>query len=314
VAATISTYFLGTRATMYREGGDEYRVLVRAPRDVREDVSKLRALPVVTPRGVVVPLDAVAKIDQSLGATTISRENQRRLATVSVAADRVPLGLLVTRVNEAIAQLERDDAVSLEIAGTAEDLQESFQALGLAFLMAILLVYLVMASQFESLLEPFVILFAVPLSVAGVVLALVLTRTTVQVTALIGLILLVGVVVNNGIVLIDVLKHRREKGENLEEAAIHAGRSRLRPILMTTLTTIFGMVPLAFEIGDGSELWAPMAIAVIGGMTLSSVLTLVVVPVLYVVFANLADRKKRALREVEPGAEAAEEPKSAVAS
>jgi len=162
-----------------------------------------------------------------------------------------------------------------------------------------------MASQFESLLEPFVILFAVPLSMAGVALALALTGTTVQVTALIGLILLVGVVVNNGIVLVDVLKHKRDKGEDLEEAAIHAGRSRLRPILMTTLTTIFGMLPLAFEIGDGSEMWAPMARAVIGGMTLSTILTLVVVPVLYVQIARFADRKKRIVRPVEGEAKAA---------
>jgi len=148
-----------------------------------------------------------------------------------------------------------------------------------------------MASQFESLLEPFVILFAVPLALSGVILALVVTRTTLQVTALIGVILLAGVVVNNGIVLIDVLKNKRLAGEDLVHAAIDAGRSRLRPILMTTLTTIFGMVPLAFEIGDGSELWAPMARAVIGGMTVSSLLTLVLVPAIYVSLAGFADRR-----------------------
>lgn len=293
VAGTISTYFLGTIATRYREGGDEYDVLVRAPREVRDDIGQLLSLPMSTPHGTTVPLATVADLRQSLGPTAVTRENQRRLGTVSLsAAPGTPLGTLVERVQATLDQMEPVPGVSVSIAGTAEDMQESFMALMLAFVVAVLLVYMVMASQFESLLEPFVILFAVPLALSGVLVALFVTGTTLQVTALIGIILLAGVVVNNGIVLIDVLKSRREEGMDLVEAAMEAGRSRLRPILMTTATTVLGMVPMAIEAGDGAELWAPMGRAVIGGMLLSTLLTLVVVPVVYVILAGWVDRRR----------------------
>ena len=306
VAGTISTYFLGTTATMYREGGTEHKILVRAPKEVREDITRLRALPMITPHGVTVPLETVAAIKQSLGPTSITRENQRRMATVSItAAPMTPLGTLVSKVEATIAEMGAEAGVTTQVAGTAEDLKDSFAALGLAFLVAVLLVYMVMASQFESLLEPFVILFTIPLALVGVILGLLVTGTTLQVTALIGIILLAGVVVNNGIVLIDVLKSRRLAGEALIPAAVEAGRSRLRPILMTALTTILGMMPLALEVGDGAETWAPMARAVIGGMTFSTVLTLVVVPVAYVIVAGWVDRRA-AKRRARTSAEAEE--------
>lgn len=308
VAATINTYFMGTPATMYREAGDEYKVLVRAPKAVRENIDRLRNLPVVTPAGFTVPLQTVAHIREGLGPTGIDRENQRRMGTINMNTDGVPLGTLIQRVNDAIGAEGQEPGITTVVAGTAEDLQESFSALGIAILVAILLVYMVMASQFESLLEPFVILFAVPLAAAGVILALLITKTTLQVTALIGMVLLTGVVVNNGIVLIDVLKQRRYEGMDLIEAAVEAGRSRLRPILMTTLTTVLGMLPLAMGWGDGAELWAPMARAVIGGMTLSTLLTLVVVPALYVLIAGWADRRKKRKAEVRAARLAAAEP------
>lgn len=297
VASTVSTYFLGTVATTYREAGEEYDIRVQAPELVREDITRLRRLPVVTPNGTVVPLETVASIRQALGPTAITRENQRRVATITLAAQRTSLGELIGRINNAITEVGHTPGVTTLVGGTAEDMQESFMALGLSLLVAVLLVYMVMASQFESLLEPFVILFAIPLAMAGVMLALAITQTSLQVTALIGIILLSGVVVNNGIVLIDVLKTRRHEGMELTRAAVEAGRSRLRPILMTTLTTVFGMIPLALEIGDGSETWAPMARAVIGGLSLSTVLTLVVVPVLYVSLAGWVDRRRAGKRE-----------------
>ncbi len=311
VSATISTYFLGTTATMYREDGDEYEINVRAPKEVREDIERLRALPIVTPQGLTVPLETVATVTQGLGPTGISRENQRRLATVAISGGGTPLGKLIASVNGAVDEMGAEAGVTTVVAGTAEDLQESFMALGLAILVAIVLVYMVMASQFESLLEPFVILFSVPLAFSGVFLALAVTGTTLQVTALIGMILLTGIVVNNGIVLIDVLKRRRDEGRDLIEAAMEAGRSRMRPILMTTLTTVLGMIPLAFELGDGSELWAPMARAVIGGMMLSTLLTLVVIPAGYVTMAGWADRrraKKQKKRAAKEARKAGEEP------
>jgi len=293
VASTISTYFLGTTATMYREGGEEYDVKVRAPKAVREDLDQLRALPVTTATGQTVPLQTVANIQQSQGLTSIKRENQRRMATVSLdPAEGVALGDLMTSVNAVLAANPAPAGVSVQVAGAAEDIAESFMALAFALLIAVLLVYMVMASQFESLLEPFVILFSIPLAMAGVVLGLVLTGTTFQVTAMIGMILLAGIVVNNGIVLVDVLKIRREEGMDLVQASMEAGRSRLRPILMTTLTTILGMIPMSIESGDGAEMWVPMARAVMGGMVVSSVLTLVVVPVGYVVLAGWVDGRR----------------------
>ncbi|HJL32534.1 MAG TPA: efflux RND transporter permease subunit, partial [Polyangiaceae bacterium LLY-WYZ-15_(1-7)] len=199
---------------------------------------------------------------------------------------------VVRRVEARLAEGGLPEGIRPEIGGTAEDLRDAFFKLAMAFLAAIALVYMVMASQFESLLEPFVIMFTVPLASAGVVLGLLLTGTTLQVTALVGVILLGGIVVNNGIVLIDVLKRRRAEGRGLVEAALEAGRTRVRPILMTALTTIFGMVPLALGIGDGAETWAPMARAVIGGMVVSTLLTLFVIPCLYVALRTRLDRRK----------------------
>ncbi len=292
LSATVSTYFLGTKATVFRDEGDEFAVLVRAPRSVREDIVSLQALPIVTPAGGTVPLASVANIGPALGPTSIKRENQRRLATIDISADGVSLGTLMERVQAAIDEQGREPGITTELGGTAEDLKDSFKALALAILAAVFLVYMVMASQFESLLEPFVILLAVPMALTGVVLGLLVTRTTLQVTALIGLVLLAGVVVNNGIVLLDVLKQRRQEGMDPITAAVDAGRNRLRPILMTTLTTVLGMLPLAIGFGEGSEIWAPMARAVIGGMTLSTVLTLVVVPTVYVAIAIRRDRRR----------------------
>ena len=210
-----------------------------------------------------------------------------------------------------MAEANLPDGVTTEIGGSAEDMQESMMGLFYAVLVGIVLVYMVMASQFESLLEPFAILLSVPIAFAGVIFAMLLTHTTVQMTVMIGCLLLVGVVVNNGIVLLDVIKNRRLEGKDLVEAAKEAARSRLRPILMTTITTIFGMLPMAFEIGDGAEMWAPMGRAVVGGMTVALFLTLIVVPCVYVTMAGFTDRRrakreeKRKQREAEAGQQAA---------
>lgn len=292
VASAISTYYLGSTASYYREGGDEYKIFVRAPEEARTDVDKLRALPIVTPYGVV-PLETVAKIDSSLGPTTISHENKRRLGSITITkTDDIALGALQKQVEDAIAAESLPEGVSTEIGGSAEDMQEAIVGLMYALIVAIVLVYMVMASQFESLLEPFAIMMAVPVAFSGVIFALLLTKTTVQMTALIGCLLLVGVVVNNGIVLIDVIKRRREEGMDLVIAAREAARSRLRPILMTTMTTILGMLPMAFEIGEGAEMWAPMGRAVVGGMTVAFFLTLFIVPCVYVMMAGAVDRRR----------------------
>ncbi len=293
VASTVAAYYQGLPATTYREGGDEHVVRIRAPREARRELSLLRYLPIPRPNGDTVPLGVLAEIGDQLGPIDIERENQRRYASLTLTKEEgVDLGTLTERVEARIAQIGVPEGMSVAIGGTAEDLRDAFVKLAAALAAALILVYMVMASQFESLLEPFVIMFTVPLAVIGVVLALFVTGTSLQVTAMVGVILLGGVVVNNGIVLIDVIKRRRSEGLTLDDAACEAARTRLRPILMTALTTILGMIPLSVGVGDGAETWAPMARAVVGGMTVGTLLTLFVVPILYVMVAGAAERRR----------------------
>lgn len=292
VASTVAAYYQGVPATVFRDGGDEYAVRVRAPRDARRNLADLRYVPIPLPLGGTVPLSSVVEIGDRLGPVDIERENQRRFATVTITrAPGQDLGGLVTRTEARIQAVGVPEGIHVETGGAAEDLRDAFFKLAMALLAALALVYMVMASQFESLLEPFIIMFTVPLAVIGVVIALAVTGTSVQVTALVGMILLGGVVVNNGIVLIDVLKRRCAEGVPLHDAALEAGRTRMRPILMTALTTILGMLPLSVGVGDGAETWAPMARAVVGGMAVSTFLTLFVIPVLYVILAGFRERR-----------------------
>jgi HAE1 family hydrophobic/amphiphilic exporter-1 len=293
VASTVAAYYQGVTATAYREGGNEHMVRVRAPRDDRRELDDLRYLPVPLPAGGTVPLGSIVEVGDQLGPIDIEREDQRRYARLSITKEEgVDLGTLTTRVEAQLARTDLPEGTYVEIGGAAEDLREAFVNLAMALLAALALVYMVMASQFESLLEPFVIMFTVPLAVIGVVLALFVTGTSVQVTALVGVILLGGVVVNNGIVLIDVIKRRRAEGVTLVEASLEAARTRLRPILMTALTTILGMVPLSLGVGDGAETWAPMARAVVGGMAVGTLLTLYVIPIVYVMLAGALERRR----------------------
>ena len=305
VASTLAAYFQGIPAGVFREDGDEHMIRVRAPREYRADLDALRYLPIPLPVGGTIPLASIATVGDRLGATDIERENQRRLVTITLVGTGSDLGALTERVEAALRTADLPDEVDWEIGGTAEDLRDAFFKLAMALLAALILVYMVMASEFESLLEPFVIMVTVPLAIIGVVLALAITGTSIQVTALVGVILLGGVVVNNGIVLIDVLKRRRAEGKDLKEATLEAGRTRLRPILITAITTIVGMVPPAFGAGDGSEIWAPMARAVVGGLTVSTILTLFVVPVAYVLLAGWIDRRAAKRRGDAPAKEVA---------
>ena len=292
VASTLAAYFQGVPAGVFREDGDEHVIRVRASRAYRADVESLRYLPIPLPAGGTIPLSSIATLGDRLGAVDIERQNQRRLATVTLVGTGSDLGALTERVEAALGRTDLPEGITWEIGGTAEDLRDAFFKLALALAAALCLVYMVMASEFESLLEPFVIMATVPLAIIGVVAALAITGTSIQVTALVGVILLGGVVVNNGIVLIDVLKRRRAEGMDLKVATLEAGRTRLRPILITAITTIVGMIPPAFGTGDGAEIWAPMARAVVGGLTVSTMLTLFVVPVTYVLLAGWIDRRK----------------------
>lgn len=277
----------GDVATRYSFRDRKIDVLVRAQESDRASVESIRKLIVNPGSSRPVTLESVAEVVSTTGPSEIHRADQVRVAIVSANLRDIDLGGAVDEVREMVAENNLGAGIGMHIGGQGEELAESVKALLFAFGLAIFLVYLVMASQFESLLHPFVILFTIPLALVGAVLALLLTRSPVSVVVFIGLILLVGLVVKNAIILIDKVNQLREAGVAKREALVEGARSRLRPIIMTTLCTLFGFLPLALAFGEGAEVRSPMAITVIGGLLVSTLLTLVVIPVVY----DLLDRR-----------------------
>jgi hydrophobic/amphiphilic exporter-1 (mainly G- bacteria), HAE1 family len=292
VSQTISSNLLGTVASTYREGGDEFDIRVQLDKKYRQNKRDLENLLIVAPNSARVPLRAISKVISSKAPTEITREDQERVVKVSMMVTDRDLRSVTKDVEQEIKKVVLPRDYRLEISGMAEEQQESFMYLGIAMLVAILLTYMVMASQFESLLDPFVILFTIPLSLIGVALFLFVTGTNITVMALIGIIMLVGIVVNNGIVLVDYMNQLRNHGKELIEAVQEGGETRMRPVLMTALTTILAMVPLALGLGESGENWAPLARSVIGGLLVASVLTLFVVPVIYVAVEMKSEKIK----------------------
>jgi len=300
VAMAIESSIKGTIATVYREGGKEIDVLVQLGEEYRNSLTDLENIFITSPLGSQIPLSNFANIVPGESATTIIREDQERMVSVSCKVSGSDLSTTRQAVEEKISALSLPQEFRWEIGGTAEDQMESFGYLGLALLAAVLLVYMVMASLFESLLNPFIIIFTIPLAFIGVIWGLILTGTTLTITALIGGMLLVGIVVNNGIVLIDYINQLREKHDyELWKAVMVGGKRRLRPILLTALTTIFSMMPLALELGSGAEIWSPMARAVIGGLTASTFFTLIIIPVLYFIIERMLLKRKMKKGKIE---------------
>ncbi|OQX89085.1 acriflavin resistance protein [candidate division KSB1 bacterium 4484_87] len=295
VSQTVSSNILGTVASTFREGGEEYDIRVQLDKKYRKSKADLENILIVSPTGARVPLRSVARVVTSKAPTEITREDQERVVKVSMMVSGRDLRSVTLDVQKAMKKVVIPNDYRLEISGMAEEQQESFMYLGIAMLVAILLTYMVMASQFESLLDPFIILFTIPMSLIGVALFLFLTGTTLTVMALIGIIMLVGIVVNNGIVLVDYMNQLRAKGKSLMEAVQEGGETRMRPVLMTALTTILAMVPLALGLGESGENWAPLARSVIGGLFVATFLTLFVVPVIYIIMENRSEkfREKR---------------------
>ena len=277
----------GDVATRYSWHDRKIDVLVRAREQDRNSVAKIRKLIINPESERPVPLEAVADIVVDTGPGEIRRVDQERVALVTANLRHGDLGGAAVEINSILGKTPMPSELSARLAGQNEEMAVSFRSLQFALILAIFLVYLVMASQFESFLHPFVILFTIPLALIGAVFALWITGSTISVVVFIGLILLAGIVVNNAIVLIDLINQLRAAGMEKIEAIIEGGRSRLRPILMTTLTTALGLLPLALGIGEGSEVRSPMAITVIGGLLVSTMLTLIVIPVVY----TLLDRK-----------------------
>ncbi|HVR30940.1 MAG TPA: efflux RND transporter permease subunit, partial [Thermoanaerobaculia bacterium] len=282
IADTVEHYVLGRIATRFREGGDEYDVRVQLQPAQRERLEQLSQLPVVTPQRGVVPLGAVTVSELARGPASIVRENQERLLRISATVSGRALGDVAADLRSRLAELTVPEAFTLALGGEVEEQQEIFSSLLLGVFLALFLVYTVMCVQFESLVHPLVIMTAVPFGLIGVTLALALTGTTLNMNSLLGCIVLVGIVVNNAIVLVDYVNLlRREHGMGLEEALSSGARRRLRPILMTTLTTVLGLVPLAIGLGEGAEIQAPLARVIVGGLATSTLITLVFVPCLY---------------------------------
>jgi HAE1 family hydrophobic/amphiphilic exporter-1 len=282
----------GDVATRYSFRSRKIDVLVRANATDRASVDSIRKL-IVNPGGAnPITLDSVAEVIATTGPSEIHRADQVRVAIVSANLRDIDLGTAVREVEQMVAESNARDGglgagIGMHIGGQGEELSESLTSLLFAFGLAVFLVYLVMASQFESLLHPFVILFTIPLALVGAVLALLMTGSTVSVVVFIGLILLVGLVTKNAIILIDKVNQLRETGLAKRDALVEGARSRLRPIIMTTLCTLFGFLPLALAFGEGAEVRSPMAITVIGGLLVSTLLTLIVIPVVY----DLLDRR-----------------------
>lgn len=276
----------GSTSSYYREDGDEYDIKVRYEPDQRTSIEALENIIIYNQAGEGVRVKDVGKVVQRFSPPTIERKDRERIVTVDAVLSGIALSQGVEAGNKIIEKMELPQGVSIKVAGSYEDQQDANADLGVLAVLIILLVFIVMAAQFESMTNPFIIMLSVPFAFSGVILALFLTQTPLSVMSILGGIMLIGIVVKNGIVLIDYILLCRERGMGIIRAVTVAGRSRLRPVLMTTLTTILGMVPMAVGQGVGAEMWRPLGVAVIGGLTVSTVLTLVLVPVVYCVFAS----------------------------
>ena len=292
----------GYTASLYREDGDEYDIVVRYAKPYRLSVQDIEEIVLYNNQGTAIRVGDVGQVVEEFAPPTIERENRQRVVNVTMMlGDGVALGTVVEQVNALLDDYVLPDDVFVEVGGTLEDQGEAFGDMIVLFILIVVLVYVVMATQFESFVYPFIIMITVLLAVPGVFFALYFTGTSLSLMALLGAIMLVGIVVKSGIVMVDYTNLLRERGYSINQAVVAAGKSRLRPVLMTALTTILGMFPMALSLGEGSELWQPMGIAVIGGLTFSTILTLLVVPVMYSIFGGVgAGRQRRRVRRRNP--------------
>ncbi|MCK5639620.1 MAG: efflux RND transporter permease subunit, partial [Gammaproteobacteria bacterium] len=285
----------GPYMSRYREEGDEYAIVVRFIEEERSSLSDLEDIALMNMQNQVIRLGEVASIEENWSPPNIERKNRERMVTVSITPYKVPLNKMAEEVQNKINHMDIPSDVNVQMSGAVEDMQESMMDLFLLLVLSLVLTYLVMASQFESLRMPFIIMFSIPFAFTGVVLAHMVTGTTMSVISMVGGVMLIGIVVKNAIVLVDYINLMRERGLELKEAIVVSGKSRLRPVLMTSLTTILAMLPLAMSTGSGSEIWSPMGIAVIGGLIFSTIVTLVLVPVIYHMMLRRSDKRKKSV-------------------
>jgi len=296
-SATISSYLRnrvnGMPVGYLKEDGDEYDILVRLKEENRNSISDVLDFTIPTPMGQTIKLSEICSVDEYWAPPKIVRKSRQRIVTVKVTPYETSLGELAEAINtQVLPQIDIPSGYSIRLAGSYEDQQESFGKLGMLGALILILVYIVMASQFESFSKPAIIMFTVPFALSGVILALWMTGVSLDMIGALGIVLLVGIVVKNGIVLVDYINLMRERGEDLNDAIQMSGQSRMRPVLMTAFTTILGMVPMAVSQGEGAEMWRPLGIVVIGGLTISTFLTLYIVPVIYGAMSKKGERDK----------------------
>lgn len=291
VAGALNTAISGSTATQYKVDGTEIDVVIRYDTDEVNYLTDLKNLTVTSAYGTQVPLSDIATVTMDESATTIMRENQKNYITINANAEGMSGSEAQKLVQDAMADFELPDGCHYEFGGMMEMMNESFSSLTTAMIVAVLLVYMIMASQFESLRYPFIVMFSMPLAITGAILGLLITGNTITMPAMMGFVMLIGMVVNNGIVLVDYTNQLMDRGMNCYDALTTAGPRRLRPILMTTLTTVLGMLPMALATSEGSEMMQALAVAVIFGLSLSTVVTLIFIPVLYM---WMNERKRKA--------------------
>ncbi|MFZ5940951.1 MAG: efflux RND transporter permease subunit [Bacteroidota bacterium] len=293
VANAVRNRIEGPYMTKYREEGDEYDIVLRYKEDYRNSISDLERIALLNNQGKAVQLGDVADVVEYWAPPNIERKSRERIVTVSAVPYGTSLGKLFNEVKAKMDKMEIPSDVYIEVGGAIQDMQDSTRDLGLLLVLILLLTYIVMASQFESLKMPLIIMFSIPFAFSGVILALYLTNTTMSVISMVGGVMLVGIVVKNAIVLVDYINLMRDRNYELNEAIILSGKSRLRPVLMTSVTTVLGMLPLAISSGEGSEIWSPMGIAVIGGLVFSTLVTMLLVPVVYQFFVRRSEKRKQ---------------------
>ena len=294
----------GSIASLFREDGEEYYIKVMYAPEHRTSIEDIENILIYSPTGNAVRIKDVGTVVERFTPPTIERKDRERIITVKTTVSGVPMSEVVAASQAQLDKLDMPPGIAIELSGSYEDQQESFSDLLMLGLLIIILVYIVMAAQFESYVYPGIIMTSIPFAFTGIFGLLFLSGQNLNVMSMIGSIMLIGIVVKNGIVLIDYISLNRERGMSIRKAVVDGGESRLRPIVMTALTTILGMVPMAIGTGEGSEMWRPMGVAVIGGLTFSTLLTLFFVPAMYCIFASVGvKRQRRKLRKAKAKAE-----------
>ena len=304
IATAMQTSMDGQVATRYRKGGDEIDVRVELQDEDTRTLDEVKQTFIASPLGTQVRLGEVTKIEEAKGPVKLTRENRKRTISVGANVSGRDLGGAMKDIQSIVDKMQLPAGYFIEYGGEFEQMMETFIALFVALILAILLMYMIMAALFESLVHPFTVMFTLPLAIIGVILGLFITGTSISMTSLMGVLILFGIVVNNAIVLVDYVNQLRSRGMERNEAIVQGASIRLRPIFITAFTTILALVPMAIDRAEGAEMRAPMAISVIGGLLVATILTLVVVPVVYSMLDDISRRVSRRAVKLVHGDEA----------